>query len=68
MSWWAKQKILKIILYTLWAIVFVNGILFEICPTIYPEWLRNGFVFAGLLIMIGFVIWRIVYLIIKCKN
>ena len=68
MSWWTKQKILKAIMYVLLAFVFVNCFLFEIKPTLYPEWLRNGIEILGLFIIIFWFIWCIVHLFKKHKN
>ena len=68
MSWWTKQKILKVIMYILLAFVFVNCFLFEICPTLYPEWLRDGIGFTSLFIIVFWFIWCIVYLIKKHKK
>ncbi len=68
MSWWTKQKILKVIMYVLLAFVFINCFLFEICPTIYPDWLRDGIGITGLFVIAFWFIWCIVYLIKKNKN
>ena len=68
MSWWTKQKILKVIMYVLLAFVFINCFLFEICPTLYPEWLRDGVGITGLFIIPFWFIWCIVYLIKKNRN
>ena len=68
MNWWTKQKILNAIMYILLAFVFVNSFIFEIKPTLYPEWLRNGIGISGLFIIIFWFVWCIVYLIKKHKN
>ncbi len=68
MSWWTKQKILKVIMYVLLAFVFINCFLFEIYPTLYPEWLRDGIGIVGLFIIAFWFLWCIVYLIKKNKN
>ena len=68
MSWWTKQKILKVIMYVLLAFVFINCFLFEICPTLYPEWLRDGVGITGLFINAFWFIWCIVYIIKKDRN
>ena len=68
MSWWTKQRILKAIMYILLAFVFVNCFIFEIKPTLYPEWLRNGIGISGLFIIIFWFVSCIVYLIKKHKN
>ena len=65
---WTKQKILKAIMYILLVFGFINCFLFEIKPTLYPEWLRNGIGVSGLFIIIFWFVWCIVYLIKKHKN
>ena len=50
MNWWIKQKVLKVIMYVLLVFVFTNCFLFKICPTLYPEWLRDGIGIIGLFV------------------
>ena len=68
MRWWTKQKIIKSVIYLLMAFVFINSFLFELCPTLYPEWLRNIVEFSSLIIIIFWFVWCITYLIKKHKN
>ncbi len=68
MKHWTRLKILKVILYILLAFVFINCLLFELRPTLYPEWLREGIGFGGLLIIFFWFIVCIINLVNKIKK
>lgn len=68
MSWWTKLKIIRTIMYSLLALILINYILFDTFPTLYPEWFRNIVGFVGLIIIVLWCVWIIVYLIKNRKN
>ena len=68
MSCWTKHKIVKVLVYILFAIYFINCIIFEFYPTLYPEWFREGVGVFGIFIILFWLIYCIVYLVKERKN
>ena len=68
MSYWTKQKILKAAWYVLLAFVYVNFILLEVCPALYPAWIRTSLKTIGLVILAFGLVCYVVYAFKKHRN
>ena len=67
MHWRIIRKIIRIILYTLLAVVFIGGLLAELWPNIYPAWVHESMGIVGLVIIACWLAWCVADLVITRK-
>ncbi len=65
---WSKGRIITAIIYVLSAVVYLNCLLLELWPSLYPKWVRDVTGWLSLVILLLWFAWCIVTVIKKYKN